>query len=123
MEKKLQERTVVLTRKFIRFEVGGWMNACEDGVEEVPSLLDLLNSCYDEVVNNIGNKEIRFIGKEKIKELISAQMVMDYLNNQEEPYYNLFNLNDMGIAVKKLKKVKNQNIKFLFGKELLKSRK
>lgn len=100
MEKKLQERTVVLTRKFIRFEVGGWMNACEDGVEEVPSLLDLLNSCYDEVVNNIGNKEIRFIGKEKIKELISAQMVMDYLNNQEEPYYNLFNLNDMGIAVK-----------------------
>lgn len=100
MENKLQERTVILTRKFIRFEVGGWMNACEDGVEEVPSLLDLLNSCYDKVVNTIGTKEIRFIGKEKIKELISSQMVMDYLNNQEEPYYNLFNLNDMGIAVK-----------------------
>jgi hypothetical protein len=56
MEKKLQERTAILTRKFIRFEVGGWMNACEDGVEEVPSLLDLLNSCYDSVVNTIGNK-------------------------------------------------------------------
>lgn len=100
MENKLQERTVILTRKFIKFEVGGWMNACEDGVEELPSFLDLLNSCYDEVVNTIGTKEIRFIGKEKIKELISVQMVMDYLNNQEEPYYNLFNSNDLSIAVK-----------------------
>jgi hypothetical protein len=27
-------------------------------------------------------------------------MAMDYLNNQEEPYYNLFNLNDIGIAIK-----------------------
>lgn len=59
-------------------------------METIKELENKIND-VEETLNNL---------KAKVKELISEQMVMDYLNNQEESYYNLFNLNDMGIAIK-----------------------
>ena len=71
---KQEKRALLIIKKRINNVVGGWENAIEDGYEEVmPTKEQLAKEVYEEVIM-VAEKEVRFLGVEKIKQLIHQNL-------------------------------------------------